>query len=169
MLAVDAHDRPALLRRRAGAGALILCTYPLEYMAAVTQDANPGGASTLYDALATYAGARRPVTVDDPRVAADVLVRADGARFAWLVSHAAEPVTVKPQLGSGERLCDLDGTPASETLTLAPYGVGVFAIDPGPAGRLNAQLAEAMAWACALSSRAAALVLLLGSLSQMMR
>jgi endo-1,4-beta-mannosidase len=134
VLAVDAHDRPALLRRRAGAGALILCTYPVEYMAAVTPDANPDAATTLYDALARYARARRPVTVDDPRVAADVLVRADGARFAWLVSHAAEPVTVKPQLGPGSRLCDLDGTPASETLTLAPYGVGVFAIDPGPAG-----------------------------------
>ena len=131
VLAVDAQDRPALLVRRAGAGALILCTYPIEYMAAVTPGANPDATSTLYDALAIYAGARRPVTVDDPRVAADVLVRADGARFAWLVSHAAEPVTIKPQLSSGSRLCDLDGMPASETITLAPFGVGVFAIEPG--------------------------------------
>jgi hypothetical protein len=133
VLAVDARDRPALLARRVGAGAMILCTYPVEYMAAVTPGANPDATSTLYDALATYAGARRPVTVDDPRVAADVLARADGTRFAWLVSHAAEPVTIKPQLGTGSRLCDLDGVPASETITLAPYGVGVFAIDPGPA------------------------------------
>ena len=128
---MDAQDRPALLVRRAGAGALILCTYPIEYMAAVTPGANPDATSTLYDALAIYAGARRPVTVDDPRVAADVLVRADGSRFAWLVSHAEEPVTIKPQLSSGSRLCDLDGTPASETITLAPFGVGVFAIEPG--------------------------------------
>jgi hypothetical protein len=133
LLAVDTRDRPALLVRRVGAGALVLCTYPVEYMAAVTPDANPDATGTLYDALATYAGVRRPVTVDDPRVAADVLVRADGTRFAWLVSHAAEPVTIKPQLSSGSRLCDLDGAPAGETVTLGPFGVGVFAIDPGPA------------------------------------
>ena len=101
-------------------------------MAAVTPEANPDATSTLYDALAVYAGARRPVTVDDPRVAADVLVRADGTRFAWLVSQAAEPVTIKPQLSSGSQLCDLDGAPVSETVTLAPFGVGVFTLDPGP-------------------------------------
>jgi hypothetical protein len=133
VLAVDARDRPALLVRNAGAGALILCTYPIEYLAAVTPGANPDATSTLYDALAIYAGVRRAVTVDDPRVAADVLVRADGARFAWLVSHAAEPVTIKPQLSSGSRLCGLDGAPASETISLDPFGVGVFAIEPGPA------------------------------------
>ena len=107
--------------------------------------------STLYDALAIYAGVRRPVAVDDPRVAADVLVRADGARFAWLVSHAAEPVTIKPQLSSGSRLCGLDGAPASETITLAPFGVGVFAIEPGPpsagyGGRLAAGACRPVSW-----------------------
>jgi endo-1,4-beta-mannosidase len=132
VLAVDSRDRPALLVRRTGAGALILCTYPIEYMAAVTPGANPDATSILYDALATYAGARRPVTVDDPRVAADVLVRADGTRFAWLVSHAAEPVTIKPQVSSGSQLCGLDGTPVSETVTLAPFGVGVFTLGAGP-------------------------------------
>jgi endo-1,4-beta-mannosidase len=132
VLAVDAQDRPALLVRRAGAGALILCTYPIEYMAAITPGANPDATSTLYNALAIYAGARRPVTVDDPRVAADILVHADGTRFAWLVSHAAEQVTIKPQLSSGSRLCDLDGAPISGPVTLSPFGVGVFAIDPGP-------------------------------------
>ena len=77
---------------------------------------------------------RRPLTVDDPRIAADVLVHPDGSRFAWLVSHAAEQVTVKPQLAAGTRLCALDGGPANGTIILAPFGVGVFCIDSGDAG-----------------------------------
>ncbi len=134
VLAVDGHGRPALLRRRAGPGSLILGTYPVEYMAALTPDVNPCAVSTLYDALAGDAGARRPVTVDDPRVAADVLVHEDGREFGWLVSHAAEPVTVKPQLPSGGRLRPLDGGTANGTVTLGPFGVGVFTVERGPAG-----------------------------------
>jgi len=134
VLASDAHGRPALLRRAAGRGALILCTYPLEYMAALTPDANPSAVSTLYDALGTDAGVRRPVTVDDPRVAADVLVHEDGSQFAWLVSHAAEPVTVKPQLGSGLRLRELGGGPVNGTVTLAAVGAGVYRLGGGTAG-----------------------------------
>jgi endo-1,4-beta-mannosidase len=129
VIAVDGHDRPALLLRRTGAGSVILCTYPVEYLAAVSPRVNPEATSTLYDALAIYAGVRRQVTVDDPRVAADVLVRSDSAQFAWLVSHAAEPVTVKPQLAAGARLCDLDGTPSGESVTLDPFGVGVFRLE----------------------------------------
>jgi endo-1,4-beta-mannosidase len=131
VLAVDGAGRPALLVRRLGAGSLILCTYPIEYMAARTPEVNPEATSTLYDALATYAGVRRLATVDDPRVAADVLIGAGGRQFAWLVSHAPEPVTVKPQLDSGTRLCALDGTPSNGTVTLAPFGVGVFRIENG--------------------------------------
>jgi hypothetical protein len=56
-------------------------------------------------------------------------VRSDSAQFAWLVSHAAEPVTVKPQLAAGARLCDLDGTPSGESVTLDPFGVGVFRLE----------------------------------------
>ena len=74
------------------------------------------------------------MAVDDPRVAADVLVHEDGRHFAWLVSHAAEPVTVKPQVSSGTRLCELDGTPANEAITLPPFGVGVFGLENGAAG-----------------------------------
>jgi endo-1,4-beta-mannosidase len=128
VLAADGHGRPALLRRRAGRGALILCTYPIEYMAALTPEVNPCAVTTLYDALGSAAGVQRPVVVDDPRVAADVLVHDDGSHFAWLVSHATEPVTVKPQLGPGLRLCDLDGAPAGSAITLPPFGVGVYCI-----------------------------------------
>jgi len=133
VLATDGHDRPALLLRRTGAGSVILCTYPIEHMAALTTDVNPDAIPALYDALAIHAGVRRLVTVDDPRVAADVLVHEDGSQFAWLVSHAAEPVTIKPQLASGSRLCALDGAPSNGSVSLAPFGVGVFCIESGNA------------------------------------
>jgi endo-1,4-beta-mannosidase len=129
VLATDGHGRPALLLRRAGAGALILCTYPIEHLAALTPEVNPGAITLLYDALARFAQVRRPVTVDDPRVAADVLVRGDGRHFGWLVSHAPETVTIKPQLASGTRLCGLDGAPTNGALTLPPFGVGVYRIE----------------------------------------
>jgi hypothetical protein len=59
-------------------------------------------------------------------VAADILVHTDGTRFAWLVSQAAEAVTVKPVLGAGLTLRTLDGNAVGESVTLPPYGVGVF-------------------------------------------
>lgn len=133
IVAVDGHDRPALLLRRTGAGSVILCTYPIEHMAAVTPAANPEATSRLYDALAIHAGVRRSVTVDDPRVAADVLVHSDGSHFVWLVSHAPGSVTVKPQLASGARLCALDGAPSGEAVTLDPFGVGIFCLESGNA------------------------------------
>jgi len=120
VLAVDGQGRPALLRRRVGAGAVILCTYPLEHLAAGTPLVNPDAVRTLYDALATAAGVERPVRVDDPRVACDVLVHEDGTRYAWLVSQADEALTVKPVV-YGTSL-----PPGEETTTLAPYGVAVL-------------------------------------------
>jgi hypothetical protein len=90
--------------------------------------------STLYDALARDAGVHRPIAVDDFRAAADVLVHEDGSHFAWLVSHAAEPITVKPQLPSGRRLCQLDGSPANGTVTLPPFGAEIFLIVGRDAG-----------------------------------
>jgi endo-1,4-beta-mannosidase len=129
VLAVDGHGRPALLLRRAGAGSLVLCTYPIEHMAAVTPQVNPEPTSAIYDALAAHAGVRRLVTVGDQRIAADVLVRSDGSRFAWLVSQADEPVTVKPELAPGLRLALLDGSATDGAAVLAPFGVGVFRLD----------------------------------------
>ena len=126
VIAADDHGRPALLLRRTGAGSLILCTYPVEHMAASTPRVNPDATVPLYDALATHAGVRREITVDDPRVATDTMVREDGARFAWLVSHAGEPVTVKPAAADGLCLTALDGSPVSAEITIAPFGVSVF-------------------------------------------
>jgi hypothetical protein len=78
-----------------------------------------------------HAGGSRLVTVDDPRVAADILVHQDGTRLAWLVSQAAEPVAVKPQLAAGLRLCDLDGDAVNGEVSLVPFGVRVFRLAGG--------------------------------------
>jgi hypothetical protein len=128
VLATDSRGRPALLIRRTGSGSLILCTYPLEHMAAVTPQVNPDDTVTLYNALAVHAGVRRAITVDDPRVACDTLVRDDGARFAVLVSHADETLTVKPALPSGERLVTLEGEETNGGVTTWPFGAGILRI-----------------------------------------
>jgi endo-1,4-beta-mannosidase len=131
VLAVDMHGRPALLRRRTGPGSVILCTYPLEQLAAAATVARPDAITALYDALASDAGVQRLITVDDARVGADVLIRDDGQRYAWLVSQAAEPVTAKPLLTGGLRLRHLDGSAVGDTVTVDPFGVVVFALDGG--------------------------------------
>lgn len=133
VIAVDGHGRPALLERKTGAGSLVLCTYPIEHMAAVTPQVNPDATVKLYDALAVHAGVSRSVVVDDARVAADVLVHADGTQFAWLVSQAAEAVTVKPVLGPGLTLRTLDGNAMGESVTLPPFGVSVLRLSGRPA------------------------------------
>ena len=97
-------------------------------MAALTARVNPDATVTLYTALATHAGVRRPVTVDDPRVACDVLEHHDGRRFAVLASHADERLTVKPVLAAGEMLAPLDEEQPADTVTMGPFGINVFLI-----------------------------------------
>jgi len=126
VIATDAHGRPALLVRRVGPGSLVLCTYPVELMAANTPAVNPDDTVTLYRAVAAHAGAGQPVSADDPRVACDCLVRDDGARFALLVSHAAEQVTVKPVLAGDAWLVSMAGEDVNGSVTLPPFGVTVF-------------------------------------------
>ncbi|GAA4614442.1 cellulase family glycosylhydrolase [Actinoallomurus liliacearum] len=119
VVAVDGHGRPALLRRRCGDGWIVLCVYPLEHMAAVTPRVNPEPTYRIYDALAELAGVRRPVRVEDPRVSADVLVRADGTRFAVLVGQADTELEVRPLTAD-------NGGAGDEEITLGPYGVRVL-------------------------------------------
>jgi hypothetical protein len=147
VIATDAGGRPAIVRRSLASttesgttensapensapenkgGDIIFCTYPLEHMAAVTPQVNPDATVTLYGALAAHAGVRRVISVDDPRVACDTLVRGDGARFAVLASHAAEPLDVKPVLAEGRTLATLDGEDVSGAVTLGPLGIRVF-------------------------------------------
>ncbi|MFJ2442016.1 cellulase family glycosylhydrolase [Streptomyces sp. NPDC087658] len=127
VLATDAHGRPALLLRRTGAGGVVLCTYPLEHMASVTPRVNPEDTVLLYDALAAHAGVRRPVTVEDRRVAVDLLEHDSGRRYVWLVSQSAEELLVKPTVGTGLALTTLDGAPA-DAVALEPYGVQVLCL-----------------------------------------
>ena len=128
VIATDARGRPALLLRRIGRGSLVLGTYPVEHMAALTPRVNPDDAVTLYGALAAHAGVRRPVTVDDPRVACDTLVRDDGTTFAVLASHAAEPLTIKPVLADGGALTEPDGDDIMEGVTMDPFGINIFKV-----------------------------------------
>ena len=144
VVAVDGHGRPALLLRQVGQGTLVLCTYPIEHMAAVTPRVNPEATSRLYDALAVHAGVCRQVLAGDPRVAADVIVRSDGDRFAWLVSQADEPVTIKPEVAAGLALRPLadtaqaqDATEAqdADVVTIPPFGVAVLRLVGEPEHR----------------------------------
>jgi hypothetical protein len=124
VVAVDQRNRPVLLQRPAQAGRLVLCTYPLEHMAAVTPRVNPEPTYRLYDALADLAGVTRPVTVEDPRVLAAELRHRDGRRYVFLVSQAAAEVTVKPTVQG--QLADLHtGAPVTE-VALRPFGVRVL-------------------------------------------
>ena len=68
VLAVDRAGRPALLSHAVGAGRAVLCTCPLEHMAARTPWVNPEPSWRLYDALADLAGVPRPLRCADPRV-----------------------------------------------------------------------------------------------------
>jgi endo-1,4-beta-mannosidase len=134
VIATDTVGRPALLRRQAGRGALILCPFPLEYMSACVCRVNPDATVTLYGALAAHAGVRRPVLVDDPHVACDVLVHRDGTRFAVLASHAREERTVQPMLSAAggqappPGLIPLGGSAIADRVTLPPFGVQICKI-----------------------------------------
>ena len=124
VIAVDGHGNPVLLERRLGAGRTVLCTYPLENMAAHLARVNPESTWRLYDALAEVAGARRSVRVHDPRVFCDVLVREDGERFAWFVSQHEEEVVIDVE--SGTPLLDrTSGEDLGGKVRLPPFGVVV--------------------------------------------
>lgn len=122
VVAVDGQGRPVLVRN----GNLVLCTYPLEAMAAALPRVNPEPTHRIYDALAGIAGVSRPVTVADPLVHVGELSHRDGRRFVWLVSQSERELEVKPV---GGPLADLSsGEPVNE-VTLRPYGVRVLALE----------------------------------------
>jgi endo-1,4-beta-mannosidase len=126
VLAVDAHGRPALLRNRVGDGWMVLGTYPVEYFAAVTNFSNPEPTWRLYDALATEAGVRRDIRVDDPRIVVGEMVHDSGSRFAWFVSQSDTVMNVAPATG-GLTLLD-EGRSAVQQFDIEPFGVVVLEI-----------------------------------------
>ena len=123
-IAVDQHGRPALLRNRIGEGQAILCTYPLEHMAAVSAAVNPDDTARLYAALARDAGLEPEVVVDSTAVIVGELAHSDGTRYVWVINMADAPQTVTPVLPGGS-LETLDGNAVTE-VTLAPFGVEVL-------------------------------------------
>jgi endo-1,4-beta-mannosidase len=128
VVATDAHGRPALLRRRTGKGQLVLCTYPLEHMAALTPAVNPEPTWRLYAALAEEAGVRPHVRVEDPRVLVGTMRHEDGRELVWFLSQHPEPLSAEPVLDRG-RLADLDGAGIG-AVDLPAYGVRVAELLP---------------------------------------
>jgi endo-1,4-beta-mannosidase len=119
VVAVDAHGRPALLRHRLGAGSTVLCTYPIEHLAARTPDVNPEDTWRLYSALAEAAGVPRPVRVDDPRVLVG-RVRSGESETALFLNWAADAVRVEPEL------LGVELEPDTASLLLDPFGVAAI-------------------------------------------
>jgi endo-1,4-beta-mannosidase len=113
VVAVDGHGRPALLRHALGSGWTLLCTYPLEHMAARIPRVNPESTWRIYSALAGIAGVSRPLRLDDPRVFAGCL-RSGGSLRGLLVNRCAETISVAPLVADGARTL--------AELTLEPYG-----------------------------------------------
>lgn len=103
---------------------MILATYPFEYMAAITPDANPEPTWRLYRALAAEAGVRPPVRFDIPLLNAATMRHRDGRVLVWCVSQSPDPVTATPVVLAGV-LRDLDGDTVAE-VTLPPYEVLVL-------------------------------------------
>jgi endo-1,4-beta-mannosidase len=119
IVAVDGHGRPALLRHRLGSGSTVLCTYPLEHMAARTPWANPESTWRIYSALALEAGVSRPVRVDDPRVLVGLLRGGSSQTTAVFVNCSGDTVSAEPILTGGAEL-DLEAP-----LALEPFGVAL--------------------------------------------
>jgi endo-1,4-beta-mannosidase len=134
VVAVDGHGRPTLLRHELGSGSTILCTYPIEQMAAASPRVNPEATWRLYSALAEEAGVSRPVRVDDPRVLTGV-IRSGAAGVALFVNWCDEVLEVSPLLSAGS---ELEGV--GDRLRLEPFAVA------------------AVPWICAGTSREEATV-----------
>ena len=126
VVAVDGRRRPALLRNRVGSGQSVLCTYPVEYMAAETPAVNPEDTWRLYRALAVEAGVSPEETVDTGAVSVGRMVHEDGRRFVWFINLTKESVTVTPRMSGTGPLVPLGGQGSVTSVSLGPYGVEVL-------------------------------------------
>lgn len=133
VLAVDGSGRPALLEHRLGAGRTVLCTYPLEYIAARTPRVNPESTWRLYSALADVAGVSRPVTVADPRVLVGTLRQTHGDTTVF-ANCSTDTVVVEPAVAVDARTA----------LAPAPFALGPLQVAVArPADERRASGAEA--------------------------
>jgi len=124
VVAIDGYGRPALLRHALGAGQTVLCTYPLEHMAARTPAANPESTWRIYSALAAVAGVARPVRVDDPRVLVGRLATGRG-ELVVLVYCSGDALSLEPghvDVGSAGEAPQEPAWP----LTIEPFGVATL-------------------------------------------
>jgi endo-1,4-beta-mannosidase len=115
VVATDGHGRPALLSHAVDTGTGVLCTYPLEYMAARTPWANPEPTWRLYDALASVAGVDRPLRCADPRVSCVVAGVGDGSLAS--VTNLSDQAVDADVLHDGAQ---------PRRLSLGPYDVHTF-------------------------------------------
>jgi endo-1,4-beta-mannosidase len=130
VVALDGHGRPALLRHRLGAGWTVLCTYPIEHMAARTPGVNPEDTHRIYSALAEAAGVARPVRVDDPRVLVG-RIRNEGGETALFLNTSPDTLSTQPVLSGIE----LD--PDQGELTLEPFGAASIRYAGSPPARVS--------------------------------
>jgi hypothetical protein len=128
VLAVDAAGRPALLRHSVGAGSTVLCTYPIEHMAAHRAFANPEDTWRLYSALASAAGVARPVRVPDPRVLVGA-IRAGSDEIAVFVNCSSDVVALEPVTAGALKL-----PPPGKWSTLEPFGVATVVCEGSSGG-----------------------------------
>ena len=129
VLAVDGLGRPALLERQVGRGAMVLCPYPIEHMAAGTPGANPENTWRLYGALAQAAGITVPLSVSDPRVMVGGL-RSKGRQVVLVVNTSHEQLEVKLVTRDGSSYGKYGAASPSpvEVLVLPPFEVEVLAL-----------------------------------------
>jgi len=124
VVAVDAHDRPALLVHGVGRGRAVLCAYPVEHMAARSPGVNPEPTWALYDALADVAGVSRPLRCNDARVSCATLRLAEGD-LAVVTNLSADAVSAE-LVSSGEGAWEDVFTGekwGAAAMALAPYEV----------------------------------------------
>jgi hypothetical protein len=139
IVALDGHGRPALLRRLLGAGSTVLCTYPLEHMAARTPAVNPENTWRIYSALAEESGVSRPVRVDDPRVLVG-RVRSTNFETVLFVNCSGEAVAVEPLVEGGAEL------PSTANLRLEAFGVAAVPLERAPPGDTEPAMRGGVRW-----------------------
>ena len=125
VIARDGRGRPAVLQHKTGAGSLVLCTYPIEHMAAQTMAVNPEPTWRLYSALAEVAQVLPEARVDDPRVIVGEMVHDGGQRFVWLINASDAQLVCTPVIASGT-LRDLVHQERQSSVELGPFGVAVL-------------------------------------------